>query len=59
MDGHPVAVLRADAAFLGVQLPRGEHVVSFEYHPRGLFEGLALAGIGVGVLAFWAKGLPG
>jgi hypothetical protein len=46
LDGRSVPVFRANAAFLGVRLPAGEHVVRFEYRPRGLLAGLALATAG-------------
>ncbi|HEX9690207.1 MAG TPA: YfhO family protein [Thermoanaerobaculia bacterium] len=46
-DGRPRPVVAADAAFQGVRLPRGEHVVELRYRPRGLATGIAAAGIGV------------
>jgi hypothetical protein len=47
VDGRPAPVVRADAAFLGVRLPAGSHRVRFEYHPRGLKEGLGIAAAGI------------
>lgn len=47
VDGRTAPVFRADAAFLGVRLMRGDHEVTFEYRPRGLTEGFLLAGIGL------------
>lgn len=52
VDGKPQPVLAADAAFQGVRLPPGEHVVELEYHPRGLAAGIAAAAAGVlGIVA--------
>ena len=47
VDGKPQPVLVADAAFQGVRLPGGDHVVELRYHPRGLLAGFALAGLGI------------
>jgi Bacterial membrane protein YfhO len=58
VDGRPTAVFRANGAFLGVRLARGEHVVRFEYHPRGLREGLGLTAVGVLGLILLALRLP-
>jgi hypothetical protein len=58
VDGRPARIFRANAAFLGVRLTRGEHVVRFEYRPRGLVGGLALAAVGAFALVVWAKRLP-
>jgi hypothetical protein len=55
VDGRPAPIFRADAAFLGVRLSRGNHVVRFDYRPRGLLEGMGLAGIGLLGLVVSAK----
>src|SRR5262249_3008506 len=34
VDGQPVAVLRANAVFRSVPVPKGQHAVEFIYHPR-------------------------
>jgi uncharacterized membrane protein YfhO len=47
VDGRPAPISRTDGAFLGVRLGRGNHVVQFNYRPRGLLEGMGLAGIGL------------
>jgi hypothetical protein len=47
VDGSEVPVYRADAAFLGIVAPAGSHRIRFEYRPRGLREGLALAAAGL------------
>jgi uncharacterized membrane protein YfhO len=44
VDGTAQPVLPADAAFQGIRLPVGDHVVELRYRPRGL-----VAGISVGV----------
>jgi hypothetical protein len=46
VDGKPQPILVADAAFQGVRLAPGEHVVELEYHPRGLAAGIAAAALG-------------
>lgn len=58
VNGKPAPILRADAAFLGVRLPPGTHRVRFEYSPRGLREGVALALVGLLALALAAIRLP-
>ena len=58
LNGRPTPILRADAAFLGVRLPPGTHRVRFEYSPRGLFEGAALAVAGLLGLVLAAIRLP-
>lgn len=35
VDGQPVALTRANGAFKAVQVPAGEHMVEFSYHPPG------------------------
>lgn len=47
VDGRAQPVLAADAAFQGVRLPRGDHVVELRYRPRGLAAGIAAAAVGV------------
>jgi membrane protein YfhO len=47
VDGKPQPVLAADAAFQGIRLAPGEHVVGLEYKPRGLAAGIAAAALGV------------
>jgi hypothetical protein len=52
VDGKPQPVVAADAAFQGVRLPPGQHVVELEHRPRGLAAGFAAAAAGVlGVVA--------
>jgi hypothetical protein len=47
IDASEADVYRADAAFLGILAPAGRHRVRFEYHPRGLKEGLGIAAAGI------------
>lgn len=47
VDRKPQPVLAADAAFQGIRLAPGEHVVELEYKPRGLAAGIAAAALGV------------
>lgn len=58
VDGKPQPVLAADAAFQGVRLPPGDHVVELEYRPRGLAAGIAAAAAGVLGLVICAFRLP-
>lgn len=58
VDGSPVPVLRADAAFLGIRVPAGPHRVRFEYRPRGLREGLGLGAAGILGLLLSTMRLP-
>jgi hypothetical protein len=58
VDGRPTSVFRANGAFLGVRLTRGEHIVRFEYRPPGLREGLALTAVGALGLVLLVFRLP-
>jgi hypothetical protein len=58
VDGKPQPVLAADAAFQGVRLAPGEHVVELEYHPRGLAAGIAAGALGVLGVVICAFRLP-
>lgn len=44
LDGQTVETFRLLDTFLGIQVPPGEHVVRFEYHPRGWLAGWAITG---------------
>lgn len=35
LDGMPVELIRANAAFKGIKVPAGEHAIEFSYHPPG------------------------
>ena len=57
VDGKPAEVLRTDYALRGVAVPRGSHIVQFEYHPAILRAAEVISGLSVlGVLAI--LGLP-
>jgi hypothetical protein len=58
VNGRSTPVVRADAAFLGIRLSAGTHRVRFEYHPRGLKEGLGVAAAGILGLVLAAVKLP-
>jgi hypothetical protein len=47
VDGHPEPILAADAAFQGVRLRAGEHLVELAYRPRGLATGISAAALGI------------
>ena len=50
VDGQPAELLRANTAFLGLELDAGEHVIELHYETPGLKVGLVLSG--AGILAF-------
>jgi hypothetical protein len=52
--GAPLRVLPVDAAFQGIRLPAGEHVVELRYRPPGLLAGIALGIAGLLGLIFAA-----
>ena len=47
VDGQPAELLRADTAFMGIDLPAGTHDIELRYFTPGLPEGLAITGIGI------------
>ena len=46
VDGEGVEIVTADAAFMGIPVPAGEHVVTLRFSPRHLGSGLLLAAVG-------------
>jgi hypothetical protein len=36
IDGQPVAILKANLLFRGVELPRGRHIIAFRFNPLSL-----------------------
>lgn len=46
VDGVKTPLLHANTAFMGVELPAGEHTVELRYWMPGLTAGLALTGLG-------------
>ena len=47
VDGQPAEIVTADAAFIGVAVPQGEHSVVLTYRPRHLGISLLLAVFGI------------
>lgn len=47
VDGRPAEIVTADAAFMGVAVPQGEHSVVLTFRPRHLGISLLLAGLGI------------
>ena len=56
VDGESAAIVTADAAFIGVAVPEGEHLVALTFRPRHLDTSLLLFAFGlvlaVGLLTF-------
>jgi Bacterial membrane protein YfhO len=59
LDGEPAPVLRANAVFRAVAVPRGRHSVEFVYRPRGLIAGLAVSVVSLALVAAIAARGPG
>lgn len=53
VDGESAAIVTADAAFIGVAVPEGEHLVTLTFRPRHLDTSLLLFAFGL----VWAVGL--
>ena len=47
VDGKSAEIVTADAAFMGVAVPAGEHTVKFRFQPNHLEIGMVLAAVGV------------
>jgi hypothetical protein len=52
IDGKPTRVYQTDYIFRGVQLPPGEHTVSFSFRPQSFTIGCGITGISLGLLLF-------
>ncbi len=52
LNGAEVSIAPADTLFRRVDVPPGEHVLTFSYEPRSLWIGLALSAAGL-VVALW------
>jgi hypothetical protein len=50
VDGRPVPLLRANAAFRAVAVPSGRHRIEMRYRPRAVVMGLIASGAGLGIL---------
>ena len=46
VDGQPAALLHANTAFMGLELPAGEHEIQLQYWMPGLTKGLVLTALG-------------
>ena len=47
VDGKPAELYHVNTAFIGVELPAGDHTVRFVYHKRGQRAGLLASGMGI------------
>lgn len=62
VDGQPAELLRADTAFMALDLPEGHHDIELRYFTPGLKEGAAITGAGIValvVLAFVLRRMEG
>ncbi len=50
VDAHPVPIQRANGAFRAVEVPAGEHIVTFDYRPASLRTGALVSAL---ALAAW------
>ena len=46
VDGQPAALLHVNTAFMGLELPAGEHEIQLQYWMPGLTKGLVLTALG-------------
>jgi uncharacterized membrane protein YfhO len=57
IDGAAAPIVRANALFMAVLVPAGDHEVVFEYSPASVALGQwvtqTVAAVGLGVLALW------
>ena len=58
VDGQPTPIYPADGLFRAVAVPPGPHVIAFDFRPRSLRLGAALAAVGVVLAAavLWLAG---
>jgi hypothetical protein len=61
VEGAPVPIVKADAAFRAVRLEAGPHAIDFRYQPRSFRLGMTLTAVAGSVLLviLLALGLPG
>jgi hypothetical protein len=52
VDGHGVPTLLADGHLVGVPVPAGSHEIEVVWSRRPVFAGLALAAMGLALVAF-------
>jgi hypothetical protein len=53
VDGAPAKVVKANALYPAVFVPRGRHVVEFRFVSRPFLAGLAAAMLGIALWVFW------
>ncbi|AOS44540.1 Bacterial membrane protein YfhO [Lacunisphaera limnophila] len=58
VDGMPVAVVPANGWMRAVPVPAGRHEVVLDFHPRGLWPGLLLSLLGLGVVGLLLRRKP-
>lgn len=57
VDGEPAELLRADTAFMAIDLPAGHHDIELRYFTPGLKEGGIVTGVGIVALVVLAFAL--
>lgn len=56
VDGEKAKILPVAAGgFLGVELPKGEHEVSFSYSAKGLLTGFLISGLSIAAFVFYTR----
>ena len=55
VDGKEIEILRSDFTFRAVSIPKGEHLIEFNYFPKSFVLGLFLAGLGFILMLFFPK----
>jgi hypothetical protein len=54
VDGAPAPIMRANGLFRALHLTPGEHLVTFSYRPRRLYQGAVITGLTALGLAMWS-----
>ena len=59
LDGKEVELYKANTAFMGIEIPSGDHVVELRYWMPGLTAGLTVSGVGLvlfaGTILIWNR----
>jgi prepilin-type N-terminal cleavage/methylation domain-containing protein len=58
VDGRPATIARANSLFRAVHVPRGRHVIRFEYRPPAIAAGLTLTGMAAIILTIFGFRRP-
>ncbi|PWT95728.1 MAG: hypothetical protein C5B53_10980 [Candidatus Melainabacteria bacterium] len=60
IDSVEAPIYRANGIFRAVYVPKGGHLIQFDYQPQSVYFGLSLAAVGVVILAclLWAAAFP-